>query len=48
MSVWSSEPFSSRVTAILPRTWARSVTAVDDSHRSGMETFSNWSADSAL
>lgn len=44
MSVWSREPARRVVTAILPRICARSVTALPDSHRVGISTFSNWSA----
>ena len=40
MSVWSSEPFFSGVTAIFPSIPLRSVTAVLDSHRFGIATFS--------
>lgn len=42
MSDWSREPASSVVTAILPCISRRSVTALSDSHRSGIVIFSNW------
>src|SRR3954470_11851703 len=40
ISVWSSDPWLSLVAAILPRTSERSVTAVEGTQRSGIDTFS--------
>ncbi|MGX1511485.1 hypothetical protein RKD44_002773 [Streptomyces collinus] len=48
MSVWSSEPAFSLVTAIFPRTWDRSVTAFSESQRSGISVFSNCAAPSCV
>ena len=48
MSLWRREPALRVVTAILPRIAARSVTALSDSHRFGIEIFSNCPADRAV
>lgn len=48
MSDWSSEPLRNWVTAILPLTSERSVTALVESQRFGIEIFSNCPGDRAV